>query len=175
MSEQELAFSGWDKNLDLKNTKQVLQEHLTVRDKRKKAFFAILLVQLLNGSRVGEAVLAMRQWAEDGKKEQRVRVEKRKDKFMRLMIIPKEVRKSKQLKEWILNSEYMDLTDAVIQFSRRHLNWNTHALRYAFISDMSEDTQPQVIAKLTGQKSLDMILRYTSTRKGEQKLRERIE
>ena len=101
----------------------------------------ILLIQLRNGSRVGEAVEALRQFCETGKAEVYVKVEKHKDLGdQRLMVLPEELRRGqgRVLLEsacgWL--PSVSNPKDAVISYCRRTYGFNSHSLRYAFITYM---------------------------------------
>jgi hypothetical protein len=58
----------------------------------RSPYDVVLLVQLRNGSRVGEAVEATRQFCEAGQDLVLVRVEKHKGNDMRLMVLPEGLR-----------------------------------------------------------------------------------
>jgi len=63
--------------------------------------------------------------------------------------------------------------DAVISYCRRTYGFNSHSLRYAFITYMlSKGVNPSIVAKVTGHRSLEHILRYTETKTAEGLLRE---
>lgn len=174
MSEQQ-AFVGWDKGLVHEDEKAKIAEMLgQTRDRRDKAFLAMAYVSVCNGSRIGESVTALLSWSKNGKREQRVRVQKRRDKYLRLIIIPPEVIKFKQLRAEFEHMQkiYSDLPNVASQRIKRMLGYNSHALRYAWIGGMANSMNAQEIAKLTGHVRLDMVLHYTQARTAEQKLRE---
>lgn len=175
---EEQVLSGWDEGLDFAEQKTRLEQSvITTRNQVLKAKWAILLIQLVNGSRIGEAVAAALEYAEHSKREVRVRAEKRQDNYMRLMIIPKVVRRYPDLKEVILglNAAY-GLTHVMVDFARRRGGFRSHGQRYAFITDVSdkEDRPAEFIAKMTGQKDAKVVIRYISQKKAEQALRERV-
>jgi integrase len=166
---------GWDSGLDYNETYQKILSHL---NRSKKPQDVVLLIQLRNGSRVGEAVEALRQFCETGKSEVYVKVEKHRDLGdQRLMALPEELRRGqgKVLLEsacsWL--SSVGNPKDAVISYSRRTFGFNTHSLRYAFITYMlAKGVNPSIVAKITGHRSLEHILRYTETKTAEGLLRE---
>src|SRR5690606_5208278 len=54
------------------------------------------------------------------------------------------------------------LIQNISKFFKKNFNYSTHALRYAFISFMAYAKTPAyVIAKITGHKTLDLIMHYT--------------
>lgn len=155
------AHFGWDKGLEYNTEKDRLTELVRkTRDRPDKAIYSVLLIQIVNGSRINEAVQAALLWAENGNREQRVRVQKLKDRYMRLMIIPKAVRDFKSIRGTLqtMSKEYKNPTGVIKEACRRKLSYNTHALRYAFISDASRTKPLQIIAKITGQKSMNTVL-----------------
>jgi len=58
----------------------------------RSPYDVVLLVQLRNGSRVGEAVEATVRFCEAGQDQVLVRVEKHRDGDQRLMVLPEELR-----------------------------------------------------------------------------------
>lgn len=102
----------------------------------------------------------------------RVRVEKRKDNAERLIVIPTVI--PKRLLEgachWLEGVE--DPSTALSIYSLRTYGFNTHSLRYAFITKMVKNgVQPSVIAKITGHKTLSHIITYTEAKEAEEILR----
>ncbi len=128
------------------------------RAARNLAIACILLVQLRNGSRVSEAHEALQKYFETKEKIVSVRVRKQKHPEERKMYIPKEVRNVE--KSRVLGA-YPTLAN-VEKWCERHLGYNTHSLRYAWITEAARrHIAPQIIAKVTGHKTLNMILGYT--------------
>ena len=58
----------------------------------RSPYDVVLLVQLRNGSRVGEAIEATVRFCETGQDQVLVRIEKHKDNDTRLMVLPEELR-----------------------------------------------------------------------------------
>jgi len=80
---------GWDSGLDFEEAyRRILGHMLSARS----PYDVVLLVQLRNGSRVGEAVEATMRFCEAGQDLVLVRVEKHKDNDLRLMVLPEELR-----------------------------------------------------------------------------------
>jgi integrase len=175
VAQAERPKRGWDSGLDYSETYQRILSHL---NRTRKPQDVVLLIQLRNGSRVGEAVEALRQFCETGKTEVYVRVEKHKDaKDQRLMVLPEELRKGqgKVLLEsacgWLSSVEKPKA--AVKEYCRRTYGFNTHSLRYAYITYMlSRGVNPTIVAKITGHRSLEHILHYTERKTAEDLLRE---
>jgi len=166
---------GWDSGLDFIDTYQKILSHL---NKTKKPQDVVLLIQLRNGSRVGEAVEALREFCATGRAEVLVKVEKHKDtKDQRIMVLPEQLRKGtgkvllEQACAWVSSTEKPK--DAVKVYCRRAFDFNTHSLRYAFITYMlKKGVSPSVVAKITGHSSLESILHYTETKTAQDLLRE---
>jgi integrase len=132
----------------------------------------VLLIQLRNGSRIGEAVAATKAFCESKDYTVRVTVEKHKGTDTRLMVLPEELR-GKEGRDYLAQA-CLRLTkakkprDAVREYCRRVYGYNTHSLRYAFITYMlSRGVSPSFIAKMTGHKNLSYILHYTEVKTAE--------
>jgi len=131
--------------------------HDAKRDKRARrrlAGLCVLLTQLDNAARVSEAHEAVSIFARTGQREVEVRVRKqKKDPDVRLVIIPPEV-KREDVRE-------LPSVDACRMYAFR-LGINTHSLRYARITDLAlKKVQPQIIARITHHRKLDMLIKYT--------------
>ncbi|MGC9145969.1 MAG: integrase [Nitrososphaeria archaeon] len=128
------------------------------RAARSLAIACILLVQLRNGSRVSEAHEALMKYLQTKEIIVTVRVRKQKHPEERKMYIPKEVRNVERSR--ILGA-YPSVAN-VEKWCERHIGFNTHSLRYAWITEAARrHIAPQIIAKVTGHKTLNMILGYT--------------
>lgn len=68
--------------------------------------------------------------------------------------------------------EYKSPEYNIWDFSNYYYHWNPHTLRYAFITKSSETLMPQIIAKITGHSSLQMIEEYVSEDKANKALAE---
>ncbi|MFA4647745.1 tyrosine-type recombinase/integrase [Pyrococcus kukulkanii] len=177
---------GWDQGLDYEKTYKLLTKELEeVRKKegpkalKRRLYLIILLTQLRNGSRIGEAIDFITHVAQEYKREAYITVEKRKDNYQRLMVLPKEVTKTDILvTKGVLEEELKkhDKKGLVIRIStwvKKTYGFNTHSLRYAFVSHLAKKGYPpQVIAKITGHKRLDYILHYTQERIAKEILRD---
>lgn len=176
LSDQEQAFIGWDRNVDFNSEKARLEQAVAeTRNRTEKSFYAIALLQLTNGCRRNETLAAAFLWAENPRRELRIKTEKRKDKYMRLVVIPEIFSKyDETLKKGITDIQSMPRPhDAYYYFCTSRLGHNTHSMRYAFVGDASHKHPVQLISKMTGQKSMDTVLRYVQQKEAEKALRER--
>jgi len=164
----------WDEGLDYEKTYKRLVNHLralredaTEKGLVRRFYTMVLLTQLRNGSRVGEAIDMVCHAMRTGERDARVRVEKRSDGETRRMILPDEITRLDLLQTRAVCEERLArgkrwLVSLISTYARRRLGFNTHSLRYAFITHLSRHGySPQVIAKITGHKRLDFILSYT--------------
>ncbi|MDG7036389.1 MAG: hypothetical protein JRN02_07265 [Nitrososphaerota archaeon] len=160
---------GWDKGADYKKTYSKLTVLLKEYAEKEGihadsgfAFSCVLLTQLRNGSRVSEAVEAMNGWLRNRNPSVEVRVRKQKTESTRLMVIPPEVQRYYSYKSRVLGALASVQLPAIEMWSRRRLGYNTHSLRYAWITEAARrGISPQLIAKITGHRTLDMVLSYT--------------
>jgi len=158
---------GWDLGLDYEafNKKlvrfmRVAREHFpSLTWQRRYVYCVVLLTQLRNGSRISEAIEAVKAWAETGRREVWVKLGKSKDR-KRLMIIPNEV--SDRVRGLVkLHIKEINRNN-VYAFARRRWGINTHSLRYALVTYLGKQGYPaQIIAKITGHSSLQYIQHYT--------------
>lgn len=161
---------GWDAGLDYTETYQKILLHLT---KKKKPFDVVLLIQLRNGSRIGEAVESTLKFCESGQNKVLVNIEKHKTNDQRVMVLPEELR-NKQGKLLLQGactrlSELKNPKGAIKVYCERTYKFNSHSLRYAFITHLlKKGVSPSIIAKITGHRSLDHILHYTETKTAEE-------
>jgi integrase len=142
------------------------------RNDKEYTYWAILLVQLVNGARIGEAVNGVYEFARTGKREVRVRVEKQKQENLRLIVIPEMIDYKRVV--WLENERKLrKLKNRVIMWLRNKMRLNTHSLRYLFISYLArKGVSAQEIAKITGHKNLNHILHYTRKIEAEDRLRQ---
>ena len=149
----------------VKTHKQIHDEIKRVRAKdgiramKRLAFLSVLLVQLRNGSRISEALDGVRLWADTGKVELEVRVRKtvlkknmvgdwEKKAKKRDIVIPKELDRLDKAKiKGVIDGVS---SEKVSVFAIQVFKWNSHSLRYAFVSYLSKKgVAPQLIAKIT--------------------------
>jgi len=132
----------------------------------------ILLIQLRNGLRVSESVRAFKEFLKTKKFELQTKLSKKKREELRLVIIPREV--LDRINECVDLVEISDkkLVDRVKSYCRYKYKFNTHSLRYAFITYLlRHGVNPSLIAKITKHSRLDFILQYTQEREAEKILR----
>jgi integrase len=160
---------GWDSCVDYKKAYGEILGHLY---KEGSPYDVVLLIQLRNGSRIGEAIEATKQFCNTKDYTVRVTIEKHKGTDTRLMVLPEELR-SKEGREYLAQA-CLRLTktkkprDAVREYCRRAYGYNTHSLRYAFITYMlNRGVSPSFVAKITGHRNLSYILHYTETKTAE--------
>jgi len=159
---------GWDCGLDyVKTYKRILNHYKKIaKNDLQKGYDIILLTQLRNGSRISEAIeflTKISKSTKDFKIQDEVRVRKCRKYKTRIMILPEEFHKEK----WqILRLHYVfanATNDKLSHYAKTHFGFNTHSLRYAFISHLAKlGIQPQLIAKITQHSRLEPILNYTS-------------
>jgi integrase len=170
MSEQQTkdvsADFKWDKGIEYEKIyKTFVQDLKKFRERRgvknckKFTFVAVLLTQLRNGLRVGEAVNAVNKFIDIGKKELNIIVEKRKEPTERKVIIPHEI--TNEDIAMLKGAQPIKLNSVKI-FCGRKYKFNTHSLRYSFITYLSKKGYPaQIIAKITKHSRTDFITHYT--------------
>jgi hypothetical protein len=177
---------GWDQGLDYEATYKLLSKDLEEARKKtgpkalkRRLYLTILLTQLRNGSRIGEAIDFIHTISQDFRREANIRVEKRKDNHERLMVLPKEVTKTDVLTvKGILEEELKThgkkgLVAKISTWTKKTYGFNTHSLRYAFVSYLArKGYPPQLIAKITGHRRLDYILHYTQEKVAKEILRD---
>jgi hypothetical protein len=95
-----------------------------------------------------------------------------KDVELRLMVIPPAV--VQEDKDFVAAALQRKTTlEAVEEFSRRNMAFNTHSLRYAYISKHF-DKPAQLIAKTTHHKKLEYIIDYTQQKVADDELRKEV-
>ena len=156
----------WDYSVDFLEAKKVLtnayKQLFDLNLMPYEAYVAILLIQLVNGARIGEAIRAFRTFVESGQREFQLQAEKHGN--IRFFVIPDVVRNRLAYKS-ILAIADDKLESRIRMFARKYLKTNTHSLRYALISYLAKNAvDPAIIAKVTGHKKLDRIIQYTQTK-----------
>jgi site-specific recombinase XerD len=164
---------AWDKGLDFENTYSKILKHMSKAKAPAKCYDAILLIQLRNGSRVSEAVRAFKMFLESKSIEIEVQVSKKRQKQeKRLMVIPQELLSVVSPCFDLRNTEDRILINRVKNYCLYTYKFNTHSLRYAFITFLlRQGVSPSIIAKITKHSRLDFILSYTQEKAAEEVLR----
>lgn len=136
------------------------------------AYDCVLLVQLRNGARIGEALNAVLAFMQTGQREQEIPAEKhRKKEVNRLVIIPQEIRKADL--QGLEGRDPGKAIKAIENYAIRHFGFNTHSLRYAFITHLAADEkQPvNVVASITEHSNVNMLTHYIEKSKAREILR----
>jgi len=160
---------GWDACVDYKEAYSQILGHLY---RTGHPWDVILLIQLRNGSRIGEAIEAAKAFCETKATAVRVRIEKHKEGDTRLMVLPEELR-GKEGKEYLAQAclrlaKVKNPKSAVKVYCKATYGFNTHSLRYAYITYLlSKGVNPSFIAKITGHRNLSYILHYTELKTAE--------
>jgi len=160
----------WDRGIDYESMYRKLVKLIQHAKPPAKCYYITYLVQLRNGSRVGESLEAFRKFIKERKREVLVRVEKRKDNVERLMVLPEDltVQDIAVCKEWVDNVS----VNSVKAYCKLVLNVNTHSFRYAYITYLlKQNVSPSIIAKITKHKTLNYILEYTQEKQALEVLR----
>jgi hypothetical protein len=156
----------WDYSVDFIEAKKVLinayKQLYDLNLMPYEVYVAILLIQLINGARIGEAIRAFKTFVETGQREFQLQAEKHGN--TRFFIIPNII-KNKVTYRSVLTIDDKLLEARIRMFSLKYFKTNTHSLRYALISFLAKNnTDPAVIAKITGHKKLERITQYTQTK-----------
>jgi site-specific recombinase XerD len=163
---------SWDRGLDFENTYAKLLRHMSRAKPPAKCYDAILLIQLRNGSRVSEAVRAFLQFLRAKSLEVEVEVSKKRKREKRLMVIPSELLSVVSPCFDLRDAEERKLVDRVKNYCRYTYGFNTHSLRYAFITYLLRmGVSPSIVAKITRHSRLEYIQRYTQEKVAEDTLR----
>jgi integrase len=138
-----------------------------------KCYDAILLIQLRNGLRISEAVRAFLQFLRTRGVELEVQLSKKRRPEARLVVIPKELL-DVNLSECrsLLEEPEEVISKRMRRYCIETFGFNTHSLRYAFITYLlRQGVNPSIVAKITRHSKLDFILRYTQEKAAEEILR----
>jgi integrase len=165
---------GWDKGIDYDFYRGWFERNLKhTRSDKRYAYTAILYTQLLNGSRISEAVRAIMEFVKTGSRELKVRLSKRRRDDHRLIIVPELIDRNRCI--WICDIGEDRIVKRVKTFCRAKYHVNTHSLRYSFITHLLKiNVNPSIIAKITKHSKLDFILTYTQEKEAEKILRENV-
>lgn len=161
----------WDKGISYEYAYyKILAKMKEAQDDKTYAYYAVLLTQLRNGSRVSEAIKAIQLFAKAGRREVEVQVSKKRSPTFRLMVIPGEVDQKRCIS--IADISVGVLANRVKVICITKLGFNTHSLRYAFITKLLKSgINPAIVAKITEHSKLDFILTYAQKKAAEETLR----
>lgn len=162
-------MGSWDRGVEYEFVLNKLVRLInSEKSDKNKCYASILLIQLVNGARISESIRGYKEYLKTGKTELRVRVSKKKQEDLRLMVIPNNIVKCYEF----VDIDDKLLRDRVIYYCRKKLRVNTHSLRYAFITHLLKyNVSPSIIAKITRHSKLDFILHYTQQKTAEELLR----
>jgi integrase len=164
---------GWDKGVDYESAYAKIVRHMAKAKAPAKCYDAVLLLQLRNGLRVSEAVRAFKEFLLKRALEVEVRVSKKRRAEVRMAIVPRELI-DMALAECrdMLSVDEAKLVARVKVYCRRRYGFNTHSLRYAFITFLLRQGVPSsLIAKITRHSRLDYVITYTQEKAAEEVLR----
>jgi len=153
---------SWDYSVDFLEAKKVFTNaYKELYDRNLmpyEAYVAILLIQLVNGARIGEGIRAFKTFVESGQREFQLQAEKHGN--MKFFIIP-DVIKNRQSYRMILTIPENKLKARIRMFAKRYLKSNTHSFRYATVSFLSKNgIDTAIITKITGHKDPRYIAKY---------------
>jgi site-specific recombinase XerD len=177
-----MAKKKWDRGLDFRETLTKLLEYkkwvrsspkMTEQRRVSLRNVNILLLALLNGLRISEAIECYYKWLEDPNQE----------------IISVKVAKSKKEKYRLCITKGLDSTDhkytkqlerpkpnAIQSWSIVKFGFNTHSLRYAFINYMlQQGYDPATISRIIGHSKLDTLLEYIQHKRAQEALLREVE
>jgi len=167
----------WDKGLDFKETlKKLLEYKRWVRSspnigKLKRISLRnvnILLLALLNGLRISEAIECYYRWLEDPNvKEVMVKVAKSKREKYRLCIT-----EGLDSVDYKLTRQLERPKPSTLQaWSIIRFGFNTHSLRYAFINYMlQQGYDPATVSRIIAHSRLDTLLSYIQEKRAREAL-----
>ena len=164
---------GWDRGVDYETAYSKILRHLVKAEPPARCYDAILLIQLRNGLRISEAVRVFKEFLTRKALEVEVQVSKKRRPETRLAVIPRELLDAK-LSDCsdLLDLEESKLLWRVKKYCMRRYGFNTHSLRYAFITYLlRQGVSPSIIAKITKHSRLDFILAYTQEKAAEEILK----
>lgn len=166
------AGEGWDKGVHYDYAYGRLVSLVRKAEYPASCYAAVLLVQLVNATRVSEAVRAFREFLKRDASEVRVQVSKRRKPVKRLVVKPAEVDAVRALCADLADVDEGRLINRVKVFAVRRLGINTHSLRYAGVTRLLRlGLTPPEVAKITGHATLDEVLTYTQRVTAEEVLR----
>jgi hypothetical protein len=164
----------WDKGLDFEKIKAELEAELE-KTSRGPTYsnIATLYIQLINGSRVSEAVDAFNEFLAFAKRDLEIRVRKRWRKDKKTGKVVQIIEYRKMLIPSSIKRRGTPRTPTQVKVFAHRKGFNTHSLRYAFVSHLGKrGVAPQIIAKITPHKRLERIIDYTSQKVADDLLKE---
>jgi integrase len=154
---------GWDKNISFENAMTIITRKMRAceaKSLRCYGYSAILLIQLLNGARISEAVRGIKEWVDTENTIIEVLVSKKQGRnITRKIIIPRNLNLNKGLILQVIDDDDK-MINRTKRFAKQELGINTHSLRYAFINHMAKMVGADAVAKFIHHSSLDMLQHY---------------
>lgn len=193
---------GFDKGLDFKEIKKELIEkfnelieklRLYKSENKPKSeikflvnklnYLLISLIQLRNGSRISEAVIAYRNWMADKDITEHitVKIAKSEKTFKKDNKTTRARYRKMVFPDWIDQNDFLfikkrsdtkklqestSLKKRTLDYLRKYHECNTHSLRYAFINYMLHDKKIDmtIVGKTVGHVNLNQLIKYTQTK-----------
>jgi integrase len=172
----------WDKGLDFKQTlKKLLEYKKWVRSSPRLTRLRrislrnvnILLLALLNGLRISEAIECYHKWLENPAQE----------------IITVKVAKARREKHRLCIAKGLDSIDHKLtknierpkpnnlqSWSLTRFGFNTHSLRYAYINHMlSQGYDPATVSLIVGHSKIDTLMEYIQQKRAQEALIKEVE
>lgn len=155
---------------DIKSIRDQLVSGNITKNILKQFYYTILgSLQLRNGSRISEAVEALKEITLSNSSHVETTVLKRSDNFKRSVILPDFIMLADlvYIRDLILSNENKALVSNISTFFKKQYGFGTHALRHSFITylGIEKNVPAQVISKITGHKNLNQIIGYTDSKK----------
>jgi hypothetical protein len=167
------ASAKWDMDLDFLEVKTILENSLNGKGQmlasimprklkiigKQFLYDSILYIQLMNASRIMEAKEILVNWLNTGK--DRFDILAEKTKLPRPTYVPNTIKKRKVVYD-LYRSELESITKyAIVQYTKRTYQWNTHALRYATIRYLiQKGVRAEIIRALLGHKRIEQTVAY---------------
>lgn len=184
--QNQLNYS-FDKSLDYevikleienKINKLVLELHLERNEKKLQALsnLSIAMIQLVNGSRISEAIKATEYFVNNqNKKSMYVRIAKRTDHENRVMKLPDEINvfildsisNTFQIYDTSNSKDLSSLSSKVRSYLYDNFGKiNTHSLRYALINYLAikKKVPLNLVSKIVGHKNINQLVSYTQNK-----------
>lgn len=162
----------WDRNIEYDIFLPKLLKTLPKLKGKGKCYCSIAILQLTNGLRARESIMAFKYFLETGERKFQIMVLKQKREKYRPVRVPDEINNN-------IRAECYDLKDEdLLKLRDRYRMWlyktfkvNSHSLRYAFVTKMAEmGLSPMIIARITGHSELRYLITYTHKKLGEKAL-----
>jgi hypothetical protein len=172
---------AWDKGLNYEETfNRIALVHLASKRKETRTYSAILLIQGRNGSRIGESVKCFKEWILSGKKVLSIPLEKKKKKDpnkppqTRLFYIPKILlQENREEYKWVLDVDDITLKKRVIVFCRNAFGFNSHSLRYSFVTyELKKGVNVGLVSQMLGHSDMRPLIAYVQSKEANKELEE---